>query len=147
MSKIHTELANQFPGEFQRPNHGSLVSWAKSGVLLLNIIQTARRNLSKEHAGLGWERFADVILELVDRMGGHKLVEPDATSPPSKGLVFLVWGDMASNRIEQSPIPSVSCLFAVLQVAEHDRIRTDSSCLTCVICPVSHSTYSSRLVE
>ncbi|KAG0144026.1 hypothetical protein CROQUDRAFT_80384 [Cronartium quercuum f. sp. fusiforme G11] len=107
ITNIHTELENQFP-EFQRPDHGSLVSWAQEGVLLLNVIQTTRRCTSLAHADIGWEKFVNAALELIDRSGGGSLNRFDSDSDGSlnKGLVFLVWGVLAAQRINLSPIPA-----------------------------------------
>ncbi|EGG03125.1 uncharacterized protein MELLADRAFT_117430 [Melampsora larici-populina 98AG31] len=108
MSSIHYELSEEFPDQSFKPKHGSLVSWAESGVLLLNIIQTTPRSQTLNHRGIGWERFTDVILDLVNRFGGSSIkgAEFDDEVCLSKGLVFLVWGELAAKRIHQSAIPS-----------------------------------------
>ena len=41
------------------PNHGSLVEWAKQGVLLLNTVLTVREGEAHSHRGKGWEIFTD----------------------------------------------------------------------------------------
>jgi len=60
------------------PNNGYLVSWAEQGVLLLNSVLTVEAKKSRSHAGQGWERFTDFVLELLNRR----------TEP----IVFLLWG-------------------------------------------------------
>jgi len=60
------------------PNNGYLVSWAQQGVLLLNSVLTVEAKKSRSHAGQGWERFTDFVLELLNRRK-----EP---------VVFLLWG-------------------------------------------------------
>ncbi len=68
------------------PTHGSLVSWAKQGVLLLNATLTVRQGEPKSHYGHGWETFTDkVIGEL------SKREDP---------LVFLLWGRSAAEKCD-----------------------------------------------
>lgn len=107
MNNIHDELMHQFVDQsFQKPSHGSLVSWAKSGVLLLNIIQTTSRSPGTPHYGIGWERFTDEVLKLIDQEGGSSLQEDSKSDQLTKGLVFLVWGEIALKHINHSPIPT-----------------------------------------
>ena len=47
----------------QIPNHGYLEKWAKQGVLLLNTVLTVRAHQANSHAGVGWEKFTDKIIE------------------------------------------------------------------------------------
>ena len=68
------------------PNHGSLVSWAKQGVLLLNATLTVRRGVPKSHFGMGWETFTDFV---VKRLCEKK--EP---------IVFLLWGRSAFDKVK-----------------------------------------------
>ena len=64
--------------------HGCLDSWAKQGVLLLNATLTVRKGEPLSHAGKGWERFTDVVIE--------KLY---AREDP---LVFMLWGKFAQKK-------------------------------------------------
>lgn len=69
------------------PIHGSLLEWAKQGVLLLNATLSVRENEPKSHFGRGWEIFTDRIVKtLCDRK------EP---------LVFLLWGRSAFDKLQQ----------------------------------------------
>ena len=45
------------------PTSGSLISWAKEGVLLLNTIMTVRRGEALSHQGMGWEIFTDAAIK------------------------------------------------------------------------------------
>ncbi|MBM3270931.1 MAG: uracil-DNA glycosylase [Candidatus Sericytochromatia bacterium] len=66
------------------PRHGSLESWARQGVLLLNATLTVRAHEAGSHQGKGWERFTDgAIRALAERRGG---------------LVFLLWGRYARGK-------------------------------------------------
>jgi uracil-DNA glycosylase len=64
--------------------HGSLESWARQGVLLLNSSLSVRANSPASHFHIGWERFTDAIIE---RLSGHK-----------DNLVFMLWGSFARKK-------------------------------------------------
>ena len=68
------------------PSHGSLESWARSGVLLLNTTLTVRAGAAASHQGRGWERFTDRVIQVVD--------------DECDGVVFILWG-AASRRKKQ----------------------------------------------
>lgn len=68
------------------PSSGNLTPWAKQGVLLLNAVLTVRANEPASHAKIGWTKFTDdVILSL---------------SSQKKGLVFILWGNFAQEKIK-----------------------------------------------
>jgi len=60
------------------PNNGHLVHWANQGVLLLNTVLTVQAGKSRSHAGQGWERFTDAVLEILN---GRQ-----------QPMAFLLWG-------------------------------------------------------
>jgi uracil-DNA glycosylase len=66
------------------PNHGSLLGWARQGVLLLNATLTVRENEPKSHFGKGWEEFTDRVVQLL-------AARPDP-------LVFILWGKSALDK-------------------------------------------------
>lgn len=66
------------------PSHGSLLSWAKQGILLLNATLTVRANEPKSHFGKGWEEFTDHVVQLLA-----------ARTDP---LVFILWGKSALEK-------------------------------------------------
>lgn len=66
------------------PSHGSLISWTRQGVLLLNATLTVRENQPLSHHGKGWEQFTDAVI--------RKLVEG------SRPLVFILWGKSAKDK-------------------------------------------------
>lgn len=66
------------------PNHGCLKSWAQQGVLLLNAVLTVRERQANSHQGLGWERFTDKVIELLNQRA-----EP---------IVFILWGRPAQRK-------------------------------------------------
>ncbi len=67
-----------------RPDHGCLIPWAKSGVLLLNAVLTVEHGKAGSHQGKGWETFTDAVVNLLNR--------------ERQGLVFLLWGSYAQKK-------------------------------------------------
>ncbi|RKG94514.1 uracil-DNA glycosylase [Corallococcus sp. CA053C] len=67
-----------------RPRDGSLIPWAKQGVLLLNTVLTVRQAQPNSHAKHGWEHFTDAVIRAVS----------DKTDP----VVFLLWGKPAQKK-------------------------------------------------
>jgi len=86
----------------ERPAHGSLVSWARQGVLLLNAVLTVREGRPNSHRNRGWERFTDAVIERVNAKRNR--------------VVFVLWGrhaqrkasliDETRHTIVQGPHPS-----------------------------------------
>ncbi|MFN7252033.1 MAG: uracil-DNA glycosylase [Anaerobacillus sp.] len=68
------------------PNHGYLQSWADHGVLLLNTVLTVREGQPNSHKGIGWEKFTDKVISLLN----------DRQQP----VVFILWGKHASQKKE-----------------------------------------------
>lgn len=68
------------------PKHGSLESWAKQGVLLLNATLTVRANQAGSHQKKGWEIFTNKAIKKL--------------SDEKEGLVFLLWGNYAQAKQE-----------------------------------------------
>lgn len=66
------------------PVSGSLLRWAKQGVLLLNATLTVREGRAGSHQGRGWERFTDAVIK--------------AISDHRDGIVFLLWGSYAGSK-------------------------------------------------
>ena len=66
------------------PNHGSLHSWAKEGVLLLNATLTVIKDHAASHQGMGWEIFTDNVIKLLN--------EKDTP------VVFILWGRFARSK-------------------------------------------------
>ncbi|RMD84609.1 MAG: uracil-DNA glycosylase [Candidatus Dadabacteria bacterium] len=66
------------------PQHGCLVKWAKQGVLLLNAVLTVEAGKAGSHHNIGWERFTDAIVNLLNQK--------------KRNLVFLLWGSQAQKK-------------------------------------------------
>ena len=60
---------------------GTLIGWAKQGVLLLNTVLSVRAGMPKSHSQLGWQTFTDSIIYALNRR--------------SKPVVYILWGSDA----------------------------------------------------
>ncbi|WP_432787164.1 Uracil-DNA glycosylase [Oligella sp. MSHR50489EDL] len=83
LKNIYKALANDIAG-FVAPAHGDLRAWAKQGVFLLNAVLTVRHAQAHSHAEMGWERFTDEVIALLNAR--------------KNGLVFLLWGSHAQKK-------------------------------------------------
>lgn len=66
------------------PKHGSLVSWAQQGVLLLNATLSVEAERAGSHQNRGWETFTDCVVQYLNSNKSH--------------LVFLLWGSYAQKK-------------------------------------------------
>lgn len=60
---------------------GDLTKWAENGVLLMNTVLTVREGLPNSHKNMGWEKFTDNVIRLLN----------DREKP----VVFILWGGNA----------------------------------------------------
>lgn len=67
------------------PNTGSLVPWARQGVLLLNTCLTVEAGLPASHAKRGWEVLTDALV--------------DAVAVDERPKAFLLWGAHAQAKM------------------------------------------------
>jgi uracil-DNA glycosylase len=81
-TELRRDLGTPFP-PFPQPG-GSLVRWARHGVLLLNTCLTVEQGQPASHAGRGWERLTDAVIEKVSK---------DAAP-----AVFMLWGAHAQGK-------------------------------------------------
>lgn len=70
------------------PKCGTLTSWARQGVLLMNTVLTVREHQANSHKGKGWEKFTDKVISLLN----------ERDTP----MVFLLWG--ANSRSKKAII-------------------------------------------
>ena len=82
LQNIFTELQNDMG--LPAPHSGSLIPWAKEGVLLLNTTLTVRRGESNSHSKIGWTHFTDAIIQ---KLNAHE-----------RPIVFLLWGGNARSK-------------------------------------------------
>lgn len=66
------------------PSHGNLMAWAKEGVLLLNNVLTVEDGKAASHHGIGWEKFTDRVIELLNE--------------DRENLIFILWGSPAQKK-------------------------------------------------
>ena len=66
------------------PNNGYLEKWARQGILLLNTSLTVRQGEANSHRKVGWEKFTDRIIELLN----------EREDP----IVFILWGNNAKSK-------------------------------------------------
>ena len=67
------------------PNNGNLEKWAKQGVLMLNTVLTVRAHQANSHQGIGWEKFTDAVMDILNEQ--------------DRPIVFLLWGRPAQSKI------------------------------------------------
>ncbi len=63
---------------------GSLVQWARNGVLLLNTCLTVEEGQAASHSGRGWERLTDAVIRHV--------------AEGARPVVFMLWGGHAQTK-------------------------------------------------
>lgn len=66
------------------PKSGTLLGWAKQGVLLLNAVLSVRLGAAQSHSTLGWQAFTDAVIS--------------ALSAREKPLAFVLWGSYAQSK-------------------------------------------------
>jgi len=67
-----------------RPQNGSLIKWAKQGVLLLNSVLTVENGKAASHQGKGWEQFTDEVIRTLNQ--------------ERENIVFILWGAYAQKK-------------------------------------------------
>ena len=66
------------------PNNGCLKPWTQQGVLLLNTVLTVRAHQANSHRNMGWEKFTDRIIEILNER--------------EKPIAFILWGAPARKK-------------------------------------------------
>ncbi|MFC4305689.1 uracil-DNA glycosylase [Cohnella boryungensis] len=66
------------------PSHGFLEHWARQGVLLLNNVLTVRESEANSHRKLGWEKFTDKVISLLNER--------------ERPIAFVLWGKPAQEK-------------------------------------------------
>lgn len=80
--ELERDLGTPFPS-FPEPG-GSLVKWAKNGVLLLNTCLTVEEGQPASHSGKGWELLTDAVIRHV--------------AQGERPVVFMLWGSHAQGK-------------------------------------------------
>jgi uracil-DNA glycosylase len=63
---------------------GDLSRWANQGVLMLNSVLTVLASKPASHAGLGWEKFTDAVIQTLNQNRQH--------------IVYMLWGRYAQTK-------------------------------------------------
>ncbi|HUD33820.1 MAG TPA: uracil-DNA glycosylase [Variovorax sp.] len=71
------------PPKFPNPG-GSLVQWARHGVLLLNTCLTVEEGQAASHSGKGWEVLTDAVIRHI--------------AEGERDVVFMLWGSHAQGK-------------------------------------------------
>lgn len=66
---------------FEIPKHGSLESWAKQGVLLINTILTVEEGKANSHKKLGWQIFTRNLIKYINEN--------------KQNVCYMLWGKKA----------------------------------------------------
>lgn len=83
LNNIYKELQSDIPN-FIIPKHGCLYAWTKEGIFLLNSILTVEQRKSGSHISLGWEKFTDKVIYILNKY--------------RENLIFLLWGNYAQKK-------------------------------------------------
>lgn len=82
LRNIFKELASDLG--IDQPKVGSLILWAKQGVLLLNTVLTVREGEANSHQKKGWETLTDALISKLSNQQGT--------------IVFVLWGKPAQKK-------------------------------------------------
>lgn len=74
------------------PDNGYLVKWAQQGVLMLNTVLTVRAHQANSHRGLGWEKFTDAAIRILNMQ--------------DRPIVYILWGSPAQKKAEMLNNPN-----------------------------------------
>lgn len=94
---------------------GSLVKWAKNGVLLLNTGLTVEEGQPASHAGKGWEALSDAIIRhiaegprpVVFMLWGAHAQSRRTWIPPDRGHLVLISNHPSPLSAERPPLPFI----------------------------------------
>lgn len=90
--ELHSDLG------YPIPDNGSLVPWAREGVLLLNSVLTVRAHEAFSHSNIGWEEFTDAAIRALNK--------------EDRSIVFMLWGRPAQKKISLLDNPKHCILMA-----------------------------------
>lgn len=82
LKNIYKEMNNDLG--LEPSTNGSLISWARQGVLLLNASLTVEEKKPNSHKSIGWQTFTDKIISLLNER--------------ERPLVFILWGNFARSK-------------------------------------------------
>ncbi len=82
LQNIYKELASDL--QLTPVKHGCLIPWAKQGVLMINTVLTVEQANPGSHAGKGWEKFTDAVINTLNLQ--------------AKPIIFVLWGSFAQQK-------------------------------------------------
>ena len=82
---IYKELEDDLG--IRTPTTGSLIKWAKEGVLLLNTVLSVRAHEPNSHKNKGWETFSDRGVEVLNNQ--------------DRPIVYMLWGKPAQTKMKK----------------------------------------------
>lgn len=82
LKNIYKELEADL--EIPIADTGSLISWAKQGVILLNTSLTVEEKKPNSHKNIGWQIFTDAIIKILNEK--------------ERPCVFILWGNNAISK-------------------------------------------------
>ncbi|EEI87129.1 uracil-DNA glycosylase [Anaerococcus lactolyticus] len=82
LRNIYKEMNNDLG--LEPAKNGTLISWARQGVLLLNASLTVEEKKPNSHKSIGWQIFTDKIISLLNER--------------ERPLVFILWGNFARSK-------------------------------------------------
>ncbi len=100
------------------PRSGDLARWARQGVLLLNAVMTVEESRPASHAGKGWEKFTDLIVERLARdaapkayllWGAHAQAKAPMIAAAARGHLVLSANHPSPLSARRGPQPFLGC--------------------------------------
>lgn len=80
LHNIFKEIKSCYPDTFRIPTHGDLSSWARQGVLLLNVCLTVKQGFSGSHGKIWMGTTSKIVKALI---------------ASNKNLIWVLWGNNA----------------------------------------------------
>ena len=113
--EMQRDLGTPFP-PMPEPG-GSLVKWAKNGVLLLNTGLTVEEGQPASHAGKGWEALTDALIRhvaegerpVVFMLWGAHAQSKRALIPADRGHLVLCANHPSPRSALRPPVPFIGC--------------------------------------
>ncbi|MDT8335882.1 MAG: uracil-DNA glycosylase [Desulfurivibrionaceae bacterium] len=84
LKNVFKEIQDSIHGGKPQNFSTDLTRWAEQGVLLLNATLSVLARQSNSHAGLGWDKLTDNIIETISAKKEH--------------VVFMLWGAFAQKK-------------------------------------------------
>lgn len=113
--ELQRDLGTPWPA-FPTPG-GSLVQWARHGVLLLNASLTVEEGQPASHAGKGWEQLTDAVIRhvaqgerpVVFMLWGSHAQAKRALIPSGRGHLVLCANHPSPLSAQRPPVPFIGC--------------------------------------